>query len=135
MRTLLLFTILYSNTLLANSFEVEAIHLKNGEIVSVQDESYSSLDEVRAIEIVDQRNTHTLVSPSIFKMLLNGGDAGGGAPMNFGGGGNDPDDRVGGDMGGGSPMRIGGDGSGGSPMMRMSTRAAVRIGGDGSGGG
>ena len=123
MRTLLLFTLLYSNILLANSFEVEAVHLKIGEVVSVQDESYSSLDEVRAIEIVDERNTHTLVSPSIFKMLLNGGDAGGGAPMNFGGGGNDPDERV------------GGDGSGGSPMMRMSTKAAVRVGGDGSGGG
>lgn len=38
-------------------------------------------------------------------------------------------------MGGGSPMRIGGDGSGGSPMKRMSTKAAVRVGGDGSGGG
>lgn len=112
MRTLLLFTLLYSNTLLANSFEVEAIHLKNGEVVSVLDESYSSLDEVRAIEIVDERNTHSLISPRIFKMLLNGGDAGGGAPMNFGG-----------------------DGSGGSPMMRMSVRGAVRVGGDGSGGG
>lgn len=109
MRTLLLFTLLYTNTLFANSFEVEAIHLKNGEVVSVQDESYSSLDEVRAIEIVNENNTHSLVSPRIFKMLLNGG--------------NDPVDR------------IGGDGSGGSPMMKMSTRGAVRIGGDGSGGG
>lgn len=136
MRTLLLLTLLYSNTLFANSFEVEAVHLKNGEVVSVQDESYSSLDEVRAIEIVDESNTHSLISPRIFKMLLKGGgDAGGGAPMNFGGSGNDPDDRIGGDMGGGSPMRIGGDGSGGSPMMRMSTKAAVRVGGDGSGGG
>ena len=68
MRTLLLFTLLYSNTLLANSFEVEAVHLKNGEVVSVQDESYSSLDEVRAIEIVDERNAHSLISPRIFKI-------------------------------------------------------------------
>lgn len=113
MRTLLLLTLLYTNTLLANSFEVKAIHLKNGDVVSAQDESYSSLDEVRAIEIVDETNTHSLISPRIFKILIKGGgDAGGGAPMNFGG-----------------------DGSGGSPMMRMSTKAAVRIGGDGSGGG
>lgn len=100
MRTLLLFTLLYSNTLLANSFEVEAVHLKNGEVVSVQDESYSSLDEVRAIEIVDDNNTRTLVSPRIFEMLI----------------------RSGGDMGGGSSMskmstraasRVSGDGSGG----------------------
>ena len=109
MRTLLLFTLLYTNTLFANSFEVEAVHLKNGEIVSVQDESYSSLDEVRAIEIVNENNTRSLVSPRIFNMLLNGG--------------NDPVDK------------IGGDGSGGSPMMKMSTRGAVRVGGDGSGGG
>lgn len=101
MRTLLLLTLLYSNTLLANSFEVEAIHLKNGDIVSAQDESYSSLDEVRAIEIVDESNTHSLISPRIFKMLIKGGE----------------------------------DAGGGSPMMRMSTKAAVRVGGDGSGGG
>ena len=111
MRTLLVFILLYSNTLFASSFEVEAVHLKNGDVVSAQDESYS-VEEVRAVEIVDENKSYYLVSLELFEKLINGGDAGGGSPMAFGG-----------DMGGGSPM------------MKMSIRAATRVGGDGSGGG
>lgn len=99
MRTLLLLTLLYTNTLFANSFEVEAVHLKNGDVVSAQDESFS-FEDVRAVEIIDGSNSLIIVSPKVFERLLNGGDAGGG-----------------------------------SPIIRINTKAAVRVGGDGSGGG
>ena len=100
MRTLLLFTLLYSNTLLANSFEVEAVHLKNGEVVSVQDESYTSLDEVKAIEVVNENNVRTLISPRTFQLHFRSvGEGSGGSPMM--------------EMSTKGVSRTGGDGSGG----------------------
>lgn len=97
MKALVVSILLYSNTLWANSFEVEAIHLINGNRISVLDESQEfSTEEVRAVEIVNENQEHILVTPRLFNKLIKGGDAGGGFPMSVKG-----------------AVRIGGDGSGG----------------------
>lgn len=97
MKALVVSILLYSSTLWANSFEVEAVHLINGNRISVIDESQDySAEEVRAIEIVNENQEHILVTPRLFNKLMNGGDMGGGSPM-----------RV------RAATRVGGDGSGG----------------------
>lgn len=97
MKALVVSIFLYSNTLWANSFEVEAIHLINGNRISVSNESQDfSAEEVRAVEIVNESKEHILVTPRLFIKLISGGDGGGGAPMSV--------------MG---AVRVGGDGSGG----------------------
>jgi hypothetical protein len=97
MKALVVSILLYSCTLWANSFEVEAIHLVNGNRISIVNESQEFLtEEVRAVEIVNENQEHILVTPRLFNKLINGGDAGGGFPMSVRG-----------------AVRIGGDGSGG----------------------
>lgn len=86
MKALVISILLYSNTLMANSFEVEAVHLLNGNVVSSEDNSYSA-DEIRAIEIKDENQSSYLVTPKIFDKLFGtrlrttaavGGDGSGG---------------------------------------------------------
>ena len=97
MKVLIVSILLYSNTLWANSFEVEALHLINGNVISVLDETQEfSNDEVHAIEIINENQEHILVTPRLFNRLLNGGDMGGGSPMGIR-----------------AAVRVGGDGSGG----------------------
>lgn len=97
MKALVVSILLYSSTLWANSFEVEAVHLINGSRISVLDESQEfSTEEVRAVEIVNENQEHILVTPRLFNKLMNGGDMGGGSPMRVRG-----------------AVRVGGDGSGG----------------------
>jgi hypothetical protein len=96
MKALVISILLYSNTLLANSFEVTAVHLFNGNIISVQNEVQDfSAEEVRAVEIRNENQEHFLVTPKLFDKLINGGDMGGGSPMSI------------------RAARVGGDGSGG----------------------
>ena len=65
MKALVISILLYSSTLMANSFEVQAVHLLNGKVVSSEDNSYS-LDEIRAIEIKDENQSRFLVTPKTF---------------------------------------------------------------------
>ncbi len=97
MKALVVSILLYSSTLWANSFEVEAVHLINGNRVSILDDAQEfSTEEVRAVEIVNENQEHILVTPRLFNKLMNGGDMGGGSPMSVR-----------------AAVRIGGDGSGG----------------------
>lgn len=88
MKALVVSIFLYSSTLWANSFEVEAVHLKNGEIVTSEDDSYLS-EEIHAIEIKDDNQSRYLVTPKTFDKLF-------GTRLNVRG-----------------AVRVGGDGSGG----------------------
>ena len=69
MKALVISILLYSNTLMANSFEVEAVHLINGDVVSSEDNSYSA-EEIRAIEIKDESQSSYLVTPKTFDKLF-----------------------------------------------------------------
>lgn len=76
MKAILVSILLYSNTLWANSFEVSAVHLANGNIVSTLDEDQEfSTEEVSALEIVDENQKYILVTPSLFKKLINDGSS------------------------------------------------------------
>ena len=88
MKILIVTILLYSSALLADSFNVEAIHLKNGTIVTADDDSYVS-EEIHAIEIKDVNQSLYLVTPKTFDKIF----------------GTNLDSR--------EAVRIGGDGSGG----------------------
>lgn len=83
MKVFLILILLFSTSLLANTFEVEALHLKNGDVVTVDDSSIST-DQIKAVQLIDENQVHYLVTPKQLNHLLrNGGDGGGGAPMSL----------------------------------------------------
>lgn len=69
MKALVVSILLYSSTLWANSFEIEAVHLINGDVVSSEDNTYSA-EEIRAIEIKDESQSSYLVTPATFDKIF-----------------------------------------------------------------
>lgn len=88
MKALLVSILLYSSTLLANSFEVKAVLLANGDKISVNDETQElSTEEIRAFEIIDENQEYILVTPRLLHKLINDGSAISVKSIRFGGDG------------------------------------------------